>query len=84
MEETEKNGIYLAFTACQKVVLHYSYQLSIRENLLATRECRWNAFSLWNLNEESLLLNEEDQGSEDEVTAEAEDWTVMSKHYVNL
>jgi len=30
-------------------------------------------FVFENLNEEPLLLNEEDQGSEDEVTVEAED-----------
>ena len=71
---------------CQKVVLHYSYQLSIREivqcgrkfgngktKLLATGECRQNAFLFENLNEEPLLLNEEDEGSEDEVIGEAED-----------
>jgi len=31
MVEAEKSGISLPFTACQKVVLHYSCQLSVRE-----------------------------------------------------
>ena len=36
-------------------------------------------FLFENLNEEPLLLNEEDKGSEDEVIGETEDWPVMAQ-----